>query len=171
MKQGYMQLELNPKSRYITTFYTHRGLRHFKRLNFGTNSAAELFHEEISQLIVDIHNADNLYDDIIVYGKTQQEHDIALAKFSAKGVSPTDDRVKALTEAPPPATVGEVRSFLGMANYNGSFIRRYSEITAPLRGLTKKNAQFMGTGKCHKAFDTLKREMTSPQVMSCYDPT
>ena len=114
-----MQLELNPKSRYITTFYTHRGLGRFKRLNFGTNSAAELFHEEISQLIVDIHNADNLYDDIIVYGKTQQEHDIALAqvlhrledcgltpglpncqfdrpqieffgiKFSAKGMSPT----------------------------------------------------------------------------------
>ena len=61
MKQGYMQLELNPKSRYITTFYTHRELRRFKRLNFGTNSAAELFHEKISQLIVDIHNADNLY--------------------------------------------------------------------------------------------------------------
>ena len=105
-----------------------------------------------------------------MYGKTQQEHDIALAqvlqrledcgltlglskcqfdrpeieffgmKFSAKGMSPTDDRVKALVETPPPATVGEVRSFLGIANYSGSFIRRYSEITAPLRELTKKNA-------------------------------
>ena len=109
---------------------------------------------------MDIHNADNLYDDIIVHGKTQQEHGIALAqvlqrlvdcgltlglpkcqfehpvieffgmKFSGKGMSPTDDRVKALIEAPPPATVGEVRSFLGMANYSGSFIRRYLEITA-----------------------------------------
>ena len=136
-----------------------------------------------------------------MYGKTQQEHDIALAqvlqrledcgltlglskcqfdrpeieffgtKFSAKGMSPTDDRVKALVEAPPPATVGEVRSFLGIANYSGSFIRRYSEITAPLRELTKKNASFMRTDKCQKAFDTLKKEMTSPQLMSYYDPT
>ena len=93
-------------------------------MNFGTNSAAELFHEKICQLIVDIHNADNLYDDIVVYGRTQQEHDIVLAqvlqrlkdcgltlglpkcqfdrheieffstKFSAKGMSPTDNRVK-----------------------------------------------------------------------------
>ena len=38
----------------MTTFYTHRGLRRFKRLNFGTNSAAELFHQEISQTLVDI---------------------------------------------------------------------------------------------------------------------
>lgn len=64
MKQGYMQLELTTESRYMTTFYTHRGLRRFKRLNFGTNSAAELFHQEISQTLVDIDNADNLYDDI-----------------------------------------------------------------------------------------------------------
>lgn len=80
MKHGYMQLELNPESRYMTTFYTHRGLRRFKRLNFGTNSAAELFHQEISQILADIDNADNLYDDIIVYGKTQQAHDTALAQ-------------------------------------------------------------------------------------------
>ena len=75
-----------------------------------------------------------------MYGKTQQEHEFAQVlqrledcgltlglpkcqfdrpeieffgmKFSAKGMSPTDDRVKALIEAPPPATVGEVRSLL-----------------------------------------------------------
>ena len=43
MKQGYLQFELKPESRYLTTFYTHQGLRRFKRLNFGTNSAAEIF--------------------------------------------------------------------------------------------------------------------------------
>ena len=168
MKQGYMQLELNPESRYMTTFYTHRGLRRFKRLNFGTNSAAELFHEEIAQILVDIDNADNLYDDIIVYGRTQQEHDTALAqvlqrfedcgltlglskckfnqseieyfgmKFSEEGMSPTADKVKALIEAPPPTSVQEVRSFLGMANYSANFIQHYSETTAPLRQLTRK---------------------------------
>ena len=81
MKQGYMQLELKPESRYMTTFYTHRGLCRFKRLNFGTDSAAQIFHQEISQTLVDIDNTDNLCDDIIVpYDKTQLEHDIALAQ-------------------------------------------------------------------------------------------
>ena len=34
MKHGYMQMELNPQSRPITTFYTHRGLRRSSRLMF-----------------------------------------------------------------------------------------------------------------------------------------
>ena len=76
MKHGYMQLELTHESRYMTTFYAHRGLRQFKCLNFGTNSAAEQFNEEISQIMPDIENADNIYDDILVYGKTQKEHNV-----------------------------------------------------------------------------------------------
>ena len=54
MKHGYMQMELNPASRPITTFYTHRGLRRSRRLMIGINSAAEVFHEEIHQTLTDI---------------------------------------------------------------------------------------------------------------------
>ena len=43
MRQGYMQFQLHPDSRHMTVFYTHQGLRRMRRLNFGTNSAAELF--------------------------------------------------------------------------------------------------------------------------------
>ena len=48
MKQGYMQFELHEDSRHLSTFYTHQGLRRAKRLMFGINAAAEMFHEEIS---------------------------------------------------------------------------------------------------------------------------
>ena len=99
------------------------------------------------------------------------EHSDFDGSCAQRGMSPTDDRVKALIEAPLLATVGEVRSFLGMANYSGSFIRCYSEITPPLWELTKKNARFMWTDKCQKVFDTLKQEMTNTEVMSYYDPT
>ena len=78
MHQGYMQFELSPESRYLTTFYTGQGLRRFKRLNFGTNSAAEIFNEEIRQTLVDSENVENIYDDIIVFGQSQKEHDHAL---------------------------------------------------------------------------------------------
>ena len=44
MKEGYIQFRLKPESRYLTTFYTYQGLRHFKRFNFATNSAAEVFN-------------------------------------------------------------------------------------------------------------------------------
>ena len=78
MNHGYNQFELNPSSRHIMTFYTPRGLRHFRRLNFGTNSAAELFHEEIHRTLADISNAKNIYDDILIPAVTQEEQDATL---------------------------------------------------------------------------------------------
>ena len=86
-------------------------------------------------------------------------------------MSPTADKVKALIEAVASTSVAEVRSFLGMANYSANFIQHYSETTAPLRHLTKKNARFQWTKKCQKACETLKQIMVNPQVMSYYDPT
>ena len=41
LRAGYHQLTLAPESRYITTFATHKGLRQYARLNFGTNSASD----------------------------------------------------------------------------------------------------------------------------------
>ena len=91
--------------------------------------------------------------------------------FSAASMSPTADTGKAWIEAPAPTTVAKVHSFLGMANYSANFIPHYSQITAPLRHLTKKNAQFQWTKECQKAHETLKQTMGSSRVMSYYDPT
>ena len=78
LRAGYHQLTLAPESRYITTFATHKGLRRYARLNFGTNSASEIFQMVINELIRDIPEALNISDDVIVFGKTQAEHDAAL---------------------------------------------------------------------------------------------
>ena len=45
LSSGYHQFELSPESRNITTFSTHVGLRRYKRLLFGINSAAEIFQK------------------------------------------------------------------------------------------------------------------------------
>ena len=79
LRLGYHQLSLAPESRYITTFATHKGLtRRYKRLNFGTNSASELFQQVIHDRIHDISGAVNISDDVIIYGKSQEQHDAAL---------------------------------------------------------------------------------------------
>ena len=75
LNQGYNQLELAPESRYITTFSTHVGLRRFKRLNFGISSAAEIFQNAIRETLSGIQGGINISDDILVYGKTQGDHD------------------------------------------------------------------------------------------------
>ena len=78
LKQAYYQLELTEESRYITTFSTHEGLFHYKRLNYGTNSAAEIFQNILQRNLSDIQGVNNITDDIIIHGKMKKLHDEAL---------------------------------------------------------------------------------------------
>ena len=75
LNQGYNQLELSHESRYITTFITHMGLMRYKHLNFGISSAAEIFQYVIRETLEDNDGAINISDDILVFGKTHEEHD------------------------------------------------------------------------------------------------
>lgn len=150
LNQGYNQLELAPESRYITTFTTHLGLRQFTRLSFGVSSAAEIFQNAISEALSGINGVLNISDDILVYGKTQKEHDDSLEKtfqrlrekgltlnrrkcklnkhqleffghvFSEKGISADPKKVKAIVQMERPQNATEVRSLLGMMNFCGS---------------------------------------------------
>ena len=200
MNHGYNQFELDEASRPITVFYTHKGLRQFRRLTFGTNSAAEVFHNEMANTLSDIQNADNIYDDIIVYGRTQQEHDVALIRvlqrfadcgltlglpkcefnvtsvkffgviFSAAGMTPDPAKVAALDAATPPTTATEVRSFLGMTNFSAPFIPNYANITKPLRQLTCKDHKFVWTNECEAAFNQLRDILKCQVNMAYFDP-
>ena len=66
LSQAYHQLELHEDSRYITTFTTHVGLFRYKRLNYGTNAAAELFQHTLQQQLQGLTGVRNIADDIIV---------------------------------------------------------------------------------------------------------
>lgn len=199
MSQAYHQLELDEASRYITTFSTHEGLFRYKRLNYGTNAAAEIFQYTLQQQLQGLSGVQNIADDIIVYGKTREEHDINLDKclqrlfdrgfrlnqskcsfltrtlkffgqiFSASGTQPDPIRVKDLQDAPKPTNVHAVRSLLGMANYSSKYIANFSTITAPLRELTKKNAQFEWKDIHQKAFEQLTTALSSAQCMAYFD--
>ena len=79
LAKGFHQLELHHDSRDITTFSTHVGLKRFCCLNFGTSSASEIFHEKVRETISGIPNVFNIHDDILVYGKTEEEHNQALS--------------------------------------------------------------------------------------------
>lgn len=51
MNDGHMQLELAEESRKLTTFYTHCGLKHFKRLRSRLNSSVEIFNKEVRKVV------------------------------------------------------------------------------------------------------------------------
>ena len=57
--------------------------------------------------------------------------------FSARGVQPSPNKVKAVVEWPTPKTIKDVRSFLGLARFYRRFIRGSSQKARPMTELTK----------------------------------
>ena len=164
MNDGYMQLQLAEESRKITTFYTPRGLKRFKRLHFGINSAAEIFNKEVRKVVAQEPNAISMYDDIIVYRTTHEECDKALRHmlqlwrengftlslkkskfnptsvrffgkvFTSEGISHDPEKVTALKAAGPPRSPSEVCSFPFFVEANEDFMEGFAQATGPLSG-------------------------------------
>ena len=75
MSKGYHQLELELSSRNVTIFSTHIGFYRYKRLNYGTRSAAEIFQETIRKVLThDLNGVFNISDDIRVHGCDTIQH-------------------------------------------------------------------------------------------------
>ena len=200
LSQAYHQLELAPSCRYITTFTTHTCLYRFKRLNYGTNSAAEIFQHTLQKVLQGIKGVRNIADDILVFGATYEEHNTALEHclqrleasgltfnlgkcvflkhhleffglvFSKEGISPDPKQLSALANSATPATASEIRSLLGMANFSAQFIPNFATIAEPLRRLTHKNTVFTWNAAHENAYQQLKAALISQPVMNYFDP-
>lgn len=62
---------------------------------------------------------------------------------------------------PAPANRKQLRSFLGLANYYRKFVQRFAELANPLTQLTSPQQPYVWTELHERAFDSLKRELTS----------
>ena len=201
LRWGYHQIEPDEQSRQYTTFATHTGFYRYKRLMFGVSAAPEIYKHVIQQSLQGCPGVRNISDDIIVFGKTQQEHDHNLntvlarlqecgltlngdkCKFGVSevtffgytiaenGIRPTDKTVAAIRHAPKPSNASEVRRFLGLVNYCSRFIPNFSTAAAPLRQLTHKGTPFTWTKLHQNAFESLQTTLTSNSVMAHFDPS
>ena len=57
-----------------------------------------------------------------------------------------------------------------MINFCKQYIRDYSSITGPLRLLMKKHQRFFWGSEQQRAFDTLKDQLISAEIMAFYNP-
>ena len=93
---GFWQVPLAERSRHLTTFITPFGRYYFCKLPFGICSAPEHFQRRMSA-ILDGHEGVLCHmDDVIIFGKNQQEHDsrlhAALKTIQAAGVTLNKDK-------------------------------------------------------------------------------
>ena len=201
LNQGYHQLELTPESRDVTTFSTQDGLWRYKRLNFGISAASEIFQHTIAQALTGLDGVKNMSDDIIIFGKTKEEHDrnlrnvltrlrdqnITLRRekcefnrtelkfygfvFSDKGMTADPEKIKAISNLEKPTTIGELKSFLGMTNYCSRFIQNYSDVTEPLRQLTHEDTPWSWGKTQDSAFDQVKDMLMRHPTLAYFDPS
>jgi hypothetical protein len=85
---------------------------------------------------------------------------------SADGVRVDPKKISAVKDYPIPATVTQVRAFLGLAGYYRRFCKGFSEIARPLHYLTKQDVPFEWKDEQQQAFDTLKKMLTSAPLLA-----
>jgi hypothetical protein len=91
--------------------------------------------------------------------------------ISADGVSMDESKVSAIKDWPVPASVHDVRSFLGLAGYYRKFVKDFSKIASPLSELMKKDNSFKWTSLTQASFEQLKLAVSSAPVLILPDPS
>ena len=165
---------------------------------FGFTSAPEKYKQVIQQVLNGCSGTANISDDIIVYGSDTAEYDERLEKvltrlrgkgltlneekcvfhmpkltfmglvLSQQGMGPTEEKVKAVNEAREPQTVSEVKSFLGLVNFNARFIPDFETVAEPLRRLIKKGEPFIFGLEQQVAFADLKRRLAQADTLGYF---
>jgi hypothetical protein len=75
------------------------------------------------------------------------------------------EKVTAVANWKRPASVTEIRSFLGLAGYYRRFIERFSKIARPMTTLLQKDKKFEWTNAYERSFCELKRRLTTAPVL------
>ena len=81
-----------------------------------------------------------------------------------EGISADPGKVQQVRTWPIPENRTEVKSFLGLASYYRRFVPDFSTVAQPLYKLTDAKTEFVWTGECQVAFDSLKGSLASARV-------
>ena len=199
MSQAYLQLPLDEESKEYVTVNTHKGLYRYNRLPFGISSAPSTFQRTMETLLQGIKGVLVYIDDILITGPTIEEHLSTLDKVLEKlgvanlrlnkpkcfflqpsieylghiidkdGLHPTEEKVRAIKEAPKPRNISELRSFFGIINYYSRFLPNLSTKLAPLYQLLQKDTKWTWGRKQNEAFKAAKSALQDDSLLVHYD--
>ena len=79
--KGYWMVELDPESRKYTMMAMDIGRFQWTRLPMGSIVAQDVFQRKLDAIFLSIPGVTGIADDMIIYGKTDQEHDQHLVNF------------------------------------------------------------------------------------------
>ncbi|XP_063227048.1 uncharacterized protein LOC134533454 [Bacillus rossius redtenbacheri] len=187
LKEGFHQVQLDEDSSHKCCFSTPFGCYRYLRMPYGIANAPENFQKFIEENFASIPGVVTFFDDILCTGETEGDHDTCAQQvveraaslgikfnpdklqykvsevryvgqiFSAAGMSPDPERIRALTSLQAPS--------------NRKELQRMSSVCSPLYELLKADVDWLWL-PCHEeAFCKLKSLITSAPVLATFDPT
>ena len=175
LRQAYLQLEVEDDCKDLLTINTHRGLYRYNRMAFGIASAPAIWQRTIEQILNGIPGTQCILDDMIITGKSDDEHlqnlESVLKRLSEynlkanldkteflkdsvtfcghvidkEGLHKTQGKIEAIRDAPPPENVTQLKSILGLINYYGKFLPDLASVLHPLHELLRKETKWKWT--------------------------
>ncbi|KAA0060839.1 pol protein [Cucumis melo var. makuwa] len=172
LRSGYHQLRIKDGDVPKTAFRSRYGHYEFIVMSFGLTNAPVVFMDLMNRVFREFLDTFVIVfiDDILLYSKTEAEHEEHLRHVVSKaGVSVDPAKIEAVTSWTRPSTVSEVRSFLGLAGYYRWFVENFSRIATPLTQLTRKGAPFVWSKACEDSFQNLKQKLVTAPVLTIPD--
>ncbi|XP_041017941.1 uncharacterized protein LOC121260164 [Juglans microcarpa x Juglans regia] len=181
LKSGYYQLRIKDQDIPKTAFRSRYGHYEFKVMLFGLANAPAAFMDMMNRVFRPYLDSFVIVfiDDILVYSRESEEHTVTFDWFwikflglvmSRDGVAVDPSKVEAILAWPRPSTVHEIWSFLGLADYYRRFVEGFARLSGPLTTLTRKNVEFVWSGKCEKSFQELKKRLTTTPILALPEP-
>ena len=198
--KGYWMVELDPESRKYTTMALHIGRFQWTMLPMGSVVAQDIFQRKLDGIFLDIPGVTGIADNMVIYGRSNLEHDRHLVNFldicrkntltlnpdkmqfrlpqvsffghqwSAKGLSPDPKKISAVKRMDLPRDIDTMRSFLGLVNYLNRFSLCLAEISAPLREICRQDMEFELTESVRVAFSKTKEEISKNVTLPYFNP-
>ncbi|XP_003741639.1 uncharacterized protein K02A2.6-like [Galendromus occidentalis] len=200
ISSAFLHLPVRVSDRKYLVVNTHRGLYQFNRMSNGLSNASAIWQRFIEGILAGIDGVECVIDDIIITAASDAEHlrrleevfarldrhDIRLNadkcvffedtvtycgfRLKHQEIFKCEDKVEAIRKAPTPTNVSEVRSFIGMIQFYAAFAPKLADLAHPLYALLKNDVKFVWDETADRAFQQIKSELCSPNVLTPFDP-
>ncbi|CAA7023833.1 unnamed protein product [Microthlaspi erraticum] len=153
IKSGYNQIRIKEGDEWKTAFKTKHCLYEWLVMPFGLTNAPSTFMRLMNNALR------AFIDNLVFLGFVVSED----------GVKVDEEKVKAIRDWPGPKTVGEIKSFQGLAWFYRRFVKDFSTLATPFTEIIRKDTGFKLEKAQEDAFQALKDRLTNAPVLILSD--
>ena len=197
---GYNQIKMNEEDQERTSFVTSQGLFCYKVMPFGLKNTGAMYQRLMNKMFAHQigRNVQVYMDDMLVKSLYENNHlddlqetfdtlrsynmklnpnkcvfEVTAGKFlgfmvSQRGIEVNPEKIQAIMELGLPRTVKEVQSLNGKIAALNRFVSKATDKCLPFFRTLRKS--FEWTDECQKAFEDLKKYLSSPPLLCLSKP-